>query len=83
MWNANGVPLFKSSKISIWSFFLVINELKPSLRYKSENMVFAGIWYGTRKPEPTLFLEPLYGEFEIMEKEILVDIPTETSGTIS
>ena len=46
-------------------------------------MVFAGIWYGTRKPEPTLFLEPLYREFEIMEKEILVDIPTETSGTIS
>ena len=80
LWNTDGVPLFKSSKISIWSIFLVINELPPSLHYKSENMVFAGIWYGTRKPEPTLFLEPLYREFEIMKKGILVDIPTETSG---
>ena len=84
LWNTDGVPLvFKSSKVYIWPLFLVITELEPSLWYKSENMVFAGIWYRTRKPEPTLFLEPLYREFEIMEKGILVDIPTETSGNIS
>ena len=61
----------------------MINELQLNLRYKSENMLFAGIWYGTRKPEPNFFLEPLYREFEIMEKGILVDIPAETSGSIS
>ena len=61
----------------------MINELQPSLCYESENIVFAGMWYGTKKPEPTLFLQPLYREFEITEKGILVDIPTETSGTIS
>ena len=46
-------------------------------------MVFTCIWYGTTKSEPKLFLEPLYREFEIVVKGILVDIPTETSGKIS
>ena len=36
--------------ISIWPIFLVTR-----LRYKSENMVFAGIWYGTRKPDQLYF----------------------------
>lgn len=71
MWNTDGVPFFKSLQISIQSIFLVINNLQPSLRYKSEKIVFAGIWYGTRKPETTLFLEALYREFEFMEKGIL------------
>ena len=61
----------------------MIKKLKPSLQYKFENMVFACIWYGTTKPEPMLFLESLYREFEIVVKRILVDIPTETSGKIS
>ena len=34
LWNTDGVPLFKSSKISIWPIFLIINELEPSLRFK-------------------------------------------------
>ena len=45
LWNTDGVPLLKSSKISIWPIFLVINELEPKYRCKSENMLFAGIWY--------------------------------------
>lgn len=45
LWNTDEVPLFKSSKISIWSIFLVINELEPKHRYKSENMLFAGMRY--------------------------------------
>ena len=27
MWNADGVPLFKSSKYSLWPMYLLINEL--------------------------------------------------------
>ena len=33
-------------------------------------------------PEPPLFLGPLYKEFEIMKKRILVEIPTIGGGTI-
>ena len=50
LWNTDGVPLFKSSKVSMWLIFLVINELNPKLRFKSENMIFARMWYGTVKP---------------------------------
>ena len=46
-------------------------------------MVLPGISYRTSKPEPTLFLEPLYRAFQIVEKGILVDIPTKISDTIS
>jgi hypothetical protein len=26
-WNTDGIPVFKSSKFSLWPFYLVINEL--------------------------------------------------------
>ena len=51
LWNTDGVPLFKSSKISTWPIFLIINDLEPSLTFKSENIIFAGIWYSSKKPE--------------------------------
>ena len=50
-----GVPSFKSSKMSIWPICLVINELEPKRRSKSQNMLFAGIWYSSKKPEVSLF----------------------------
>ena len=41
LWNTDGVPLFKSSKVSIWPNFVVTNELEPILRFQNENMIFA------------------------------------------
>ena len=32
--NTDGVQIFKSSSVSIWPIWLVINELPPPLRYK-------------------------------------------------
>lgn len=55
-WNTDGVPLFKSSKFSIWPFFLSINELPYDDRIKKENVVLAGIWFGLHKPVPNLFM---------------------------
>ena len=60
MWYMDGVPLFKSSKVSIWPMFLSINELPYSERIKPENMLFAGMWYGKSKPTMSLFLKPFY-----------------------
>ena len=31
-------------------------------------MIFAGMSYSTKKPDPTIFLEPLYHELKILEK---------------
>lgn len=67
-----GVPLFKSSKISIWTTFLVINELEPKLKFKLENMILKGMWYSTKKLDPSIFLEPLYHELKILEKFVNV-----------
>ena len=83
LWNTDGMPLFKSSKISIWPIFLIINELEPRLRFKSENIIFAGIWYSSKKPEASLFLKPLYKELKDLKEGIKVSIPTADTDTYS
>ena len=55
-WNSDGVPLCKSSKISIWPFYLTINELPFKLRGKKEYTIIAGLWFGVHKPPANLFL---------------------------
>lgn len=63
-WNTDGVPLFKSSKTSIWPFYFTINELPFSERIKKENMILAGLWFGPSKPAPNLFLQFLQESLE-------------------
>ncbi|XP_070408783.1 uncharacterized protein [Nothobranchius furzeri] len=58
-WNTDGVPIFKSSKFSVWPFYCIINELSFMERTKRENMIFAGLWYGDSKPSMVTFLRPL------------------------
>lgn len=73
MFNTDGIPVFKSSGYSFWPLYLVINELPYPMRciliinvhvycfYRiaNENVIFAGLWYGSTKPDMTLFLKPL------------------------
>ncbi|XP_022109468.1 uncharacterized protein LOC110989402 isoform X2 [Acanthaster planci] len=60
MWNTNGVPVFKSSKVSMWPIQCIINELPPTLR--KENLLLCGLWFGEGKPDPTAFLKPFTDE---------------------
>ncbi|KAE8741326.1 hypothetical protein FOCC_FOCC013147 [Frankliniella occidentalis] len=62
MWNTDGFSIFKSSLFSVWPFYLAINELPPTLRLKKENMLLGGLWFGTGKFDPNLFLKPIYDE---------------------
>ena len=39
-WNTDGIPIFKSSKFSVWPFYCIINELSFVERTKRENMLF-------------------------------------------
>lgn len=41
--NTDGVPVFKSSKVSIWPLYYIINELKYGKQIARENMLFAGL----------------------------------------
>ena len=63
-WNTDGLPLFKSSKISIWPLYLMINELPYNMRIKEENTLLAGLWFGPTKPQANLFVSTFENDFE-------------------
>ncbi|CAG2238839.1 unnamed protein product [Mytilus edulis] len=54
--NTDGAPVFKSSKVSVWQLFMVINKLPYKLRMMKENMILAGLWFGDQKPSMSTFL---------------------------
>ncbi|XP_052128273.1 uncharacterized protein LOC127750497 [Frankliniella occidentalis] len=58
MLNADGVPVFKSSKKSLWPFFFSILELPPHLRFKKEFTLIGGLWFGG-KPMVNIILGKL------------------------
>lgn len=77
-WNIDGVPIFKSSKFSLWPFYCVINELSFAERTKRENMIFAGLWFGDSKPSMLTFLKPLCEKRHSLEEHgVLVKHPSE------
>ena len=55
----DGVPLFKSNKISLWPVLLQVLNLPPSIQFKTENIVMCGMWHGIRKPDRKLLLDPV------------------------
>ena len=57
-WNTDGIPIFKSSKYSIWPLYLAINELPVNKRWCSNNIILAGLWFSSLKPNMLTFLRP-------------------------
>ena len=53
--STDGVPLYKSSNVSLWSVSFVILNLPPAIRMNSENIVLAGFWIGSKPPMQLLF----------------------------
>lgn len=70
--NTDGVAVFKSRrKSSLWPLQMFINELSAKIRFKSENMIMTGIWYGA-EPVVSVFLRPFIEEMRnIYESGIL------------
>ncbi|XP_021344066.1 uncharacterized protein LOC110443942 [Mizuhopecten yessoensis] len=68
MWYTDGVPLFKSSKVSLWPLYFSINELPYKERVKPENLLFAGMWYGKLKPTMSTFLKPFHETMDKLNK---------------
>ena len=58
--NTDGVPVFKSSKVSIWPLYFIINELPYKERIKRKNMLLAGLWFGPTKGSMATFLQPFH-----------------------
>ena len=74
--NTDGVPVFKSSKVSIWPVYMIINELPYSKRMAKENMLLCGLWFGERKPAMWTFLKPHCESLRELEKGVELEAPT-------
>lgn len=74
MWYTDGIPLFKSSAFAIWPVYLAINELPYKERFKKENIILAGLWFGNKKPVPYLFLRAFKESLEIIYRGITLKI---------
>lgn len=74
-WYTDGVQVFKKSKFSFWPFYLVINELPYTDRFKKENLISAAMWFGEEKPSANIFLLPLYDELLQLKNGIDFEIP--------
>jgi hypothetical protein len=68
--NTDGVPIFKSSKFSIWPVYLMINELPFKMRKLSDNMLLCGLWFGDAKPFIATFSQPLHKSLKKLEDGI-------------
>jgi hypothetical protein len=65
----DGVPLFKSSGVSMWPVYFIINEIPPKERFLKKNMLLWGIWQGTGKPKMTMFLTPLVTDLLMLHND--------------
>ena len=63
--NTDGVPLYNSSSVSLWPIFFIINDLLPSERFISQNLIIWGLWQGCGKPCFKTYLQPLVNELHV------------------
>lgn len=59
-WNTDGIPIFKSSKVSIWPLYLTVNELPVKQRMQTESK-------GESKPFMGGFTKPLIHTLKDLE----------------
>jgi Transposase family tnp2 len=76
--NTDGVKVFDSTKSgSLWPIHFVINELAPAIRFKPENLLVSGLWFGS-DPKMELFFKPLVQELvELSKKNTKIQINNE------
>ena len=57
--NTDGMPLFKSSRSTLWPVYLEIGNYPPSIRFRTENTIICGFWIGQSKPDMNMILKPI------------------------
>ena len=70
--STDGVPLFKSSLMSLWPVYLVVLNLPPEVRMNSNNIILGGLWVGPTKPPMKLLLKPILESLRKLDSEGLV-----------
>ena len=57
--SCDGAPVFKSSKSTLWPIYLTVTSIPPGERMRKENILVAGLWFGSVKPVMDLTLAPV------------------------
>ena len=57
--STDGVPVFKSSKGSLWPVYLMITSIPPHQRMRMDNLIVAALWFGPSKPDMKALLHPI------------------------
>lgn len=83
----DGISIFKKSKFSLTPFCLVFNELPPEKRVNLENVIMAGLWFGTKKPNFDLFLTHIKDQVKNMEcgvqmRMVNSEVPVKVKGYV-
>ena len=73
----DGIPLWKSSNMSLWPAYLSVANLPPHLRMRQENVLLASVWVGEGKPNMKQFLKPVVEILKKLQIEglTLIDTP--------
>ena len=71
--STDGVPIFKSSKGSLWPVYLMLTSIAPHLRTKVENLIVASLWFGPTKPNMNCMLKPILQSISQLEEGIVVE----------
>lgn len=77
--STDGVPLFKSSTVSLWPVYLIVNNLPPRIRMNSENVILCAMWCGPGKPPVHCLLKPI---MEMMKTLSTIGITLQTPDGI-
>lgn len=70
--NTDGVQIFRSSTVSMWPVYMLINELPVSERKLKENIIYYGLWISSRKPIMWSYLKPFHKELCELEDGVYV-----------
>lgn len=66
--NTDGANKFNSNSISVWPIQIIQNFLPPNIRYKTNNILTVGLYYGRHKPDCLEFFDPLVTEMKKLTK---------------
>ena len=67
--STDGVPVFKSSTVSMWPAYLLVLNLPVKVRMNSSNIILAGLWVGHTKPPMKLLLDPVISNLDHLRNE--------------
>ena len=79
LFHIDGAPAVKSKTLSLWPIQCILVELPLTTRYSFKNVLFCGLWCGTKKPDLQLFQKYFVDQVqEINESGLNVNIRATT-----